>query len=109
MNRTTEGLDWIKSLNGTEWKVIMYLLERCDSMTQRVIISKKTRQIICESLKITRQYFYNVTASLEKKNFIRKESPSDYLINPDYFYKGGTGNLKEKRFRYAGVNPANNE
>lgn len=106
MHRTTEGIDWIFTFTGNELQMLMVLLEIEDNKTGIVSLSPLVRDHICFKFKMKSRMLRSIILELEKKNGLLKLSQSDFLLNPQLFYKGGTKVFKSKLETY---NKAKNE
>lgn len=104
MHRTTEGIDWIFTFTGNELQMLMVLLEIEDLKTGIVSLSPLTREHICSKFKMKSRMLRTIVLELEKKNGLKKLTQSDFILNPQLFYKGGTKVFKAKLRTYLDVN-----
>jgi hypothetical protein len=74
-------------LTGVEQTVMAMLCTRAKFDEGYVDVSRAVKEEMLEEADIKDSHFNNVTSSLSKKGFIRKEK-GRYHINPDYYWKG---------------------
>lgn len=96
MHRSTEGVDWILQFKGIELHMIVFLLELENIKTGIITVGKLQRDDILRKFGITLNYYNKVLGRLIEHKALVKLSPNDYLLNPCYFYKGGTKDWKIK-------------
>lgn len=102
MLRTTEGLEWARKLNSAvDWQMLVILSDKSDR-EGRIILTAPQRTEICAFYNITDKTFYNAITRLIQANFIKRISPMNYLINPEYFFKGSSTTLKQRISIYKG-------
>ena len=97
--RTTTGVEWIFDFTANELQFLMLLchLEDDEHIVRMTPLLKE--QILKDAnLKIT--MFKKIIKGLEDKNGITRISKSDIILNPRYFYKGGSKLVKEKILNY---------
>ena len=94
--RTTEGLKWISMFKGQELQMLMLLTHFENINTHIVSLSPLIREEIRSILKIKPSAFSNIIKELSNKKCLIKLSHSDLLLNPIYFYKGSSSNLKNR-------------
>ena len=95
-HRTTEGIEWICDFSGNEMKMLMILLEFENDKTMTVSLSKLEKDHILNLLNISKQYFYRVIKALIENDALVKLSSSDFVLNPMFFYRGGSLKWKGK-------------
>lgn len=96
MHRTTEGSDWVFDFTGNELKMLIVLLEIEDLKTGIVPLSRLTRTHLVEKFGKSDRYVRGILSALEGKNGLIKLSRTDILLNPSYFYQGGTKMFNRK-------------
>jgi hypothetical protein len=96
MHRTTEGVDWIFQFTGVELQMMIILLEIEDLKSGLVSLTPLMKKHIAEKFNKTDRYIREVISSLETKKALVKITTQDIILNPSYFYKGGTRQFKTK-------------
>lgn len=91
--RRTDGLRWINKFTFNEVKMLMLLGEFEDHQSHIVILSSSRRDAILEFLDISRQYFYRLVNSLVEKHALARLNRDELMLNPSYFYTGGSNGL----------------
>jgi len=104
MHRTTEGVDWIFQFTGNEIQMLVILLELEDNKTGIVSLSHLKKQHLLNKFQKTERYLRSILTSLEGKKALLKLSVNDILLNPTYFYKGGTKIFKAKLNKWKDLN-----
>ena len=96
MYRLTTGAEWILDFQGRELQLIMVLLHFEDMKTRIVPMSHLVRKSILELFKISSSTLSNMLRDMEDKGFLLKLSRNDLLLNPLYFYRGGSHDIKQR-------------
>lgn len=96
MYRTTQGLEWIKTFTGKEMQMMMLLNHIENVETHIVNLSPLIRQEIYEFFKIGKSTLSDIISRMEDKKFLIRLTNSDLMLNPSYFYKGGSKDLLKR-------------
>lgn len=96
MHRSTEGVDWVLKFKGIELQMVIFLLELENIKSGIITISSLQKQSLLDKFKISASYYHRIISNLIDSHTLVKLSPSDFLLNPCYFYKGGTKLWKSK-------------
>jgi len=96
MHRTTEGIDWVFGFTGNELQMLMVLLAIENPKNDLVEISMLKKEHLLKSFNFSKQMFNRILSSLEKKGALIRITNTDIMLNPSYFYQGGTVNWKVK-------------
>lgn len=96
MYRTTKGLEWIKTFTGKEMQMMMLLNHIENVETHIVNLSPLIRQEIYEFFKIGKSTLSDIISRMEDKKFLIRLTNSDLMLNPSYFYKGGSKDLLKR-------------
>ena len=96
MHRTTEGVDWIFTFTGIELQMMIVLLEIEDLKSGIVSLTPLMKKHISEKFNKSARYIREIISSLEIKDALYKITTQDIILNPSYFYKGGTKNFKSR-------------
>ena len=96
MHRTTSGLGWIKDFSGNEMKMLMLLLELEDIKSGVVSYSRLSREHLISFFGKSERHIASIIAALEAKKALVRLTQTDIVINPLFFYKGGTKNFKKR-------------
>lgn len=108
MARTTDALNWIYELTGNEIKTIIFFsdLEEIPKAEVKEVVlypCKYTlleRKRLAEILKCTDRYLRRVIQGLIDKGWLIKLTESDYLLNPNGFYKGSSKEIVGRIRKY---------
>lgn len=73
---------------GAEYKVLMWLWERSEFDTNKIIIVKAVKKEMENDLGIAFRTIVNSISSLTKKKLLLTTDRSVYYLNPKYFFKG---------------------
>lgn len=90
MCRTTDKLDWLQDLDGTEIKTLLYLLELETLKQHLVTLGPISRQELADFLKIKINRVSKILKSLEDKAFLIRLNNQELKLNPKGFYKGSS-------------------
>lgn len=100
MHRTAKningGIDWVFNFTGNELQMLMVLLAIENPKNDLVEISILKKEHLLKSFNFSKQMFNRILASLENKEALIRITNSDIMLNPAYFYQGGTKNWKIK-------------
>lgn len=92
-------------LGGIEIKTLTWLIINASTNSNRVIITKRIKELIAESMKISISAVNNSIPILCNKGILIKENKdikkrdASYLINPLYFWRGDRGS-RNKSLKY---------
>ena len=100
MVRTTEGLDWLFTLNANECKLILLLHKWSEASNGRISIAAWQKEFICEKLKIKANMISLVIRGLASKNCLLKIGNNDYVVNPAHVFKCSTSEVRERIREY---------
>lgn len=101
MHRTTEGVDWIFKFTGIELHMLVVLLEIETLNTGMVNLTPLVKKHLANKFEKSSRYIREVIASLESKDALVRVTGQDIVLNPSYFYKGGTKTFKNKMLMYS--------
>ena len=101
MHRTTEGVEWIFQFTGIELHLLVVLLEIETLNTGMVNLTPLVKRHLADKFDKTPRYIREVIASLEAKDALIRVTTQDLVLNPSYFYKGGTKTFKNKMIMYS--------
>lgn len=101
MHRTTEGVSWILNFTGIEIHMMVVLTELENTATDMVSLTPLVKKHLADKFDKTPRYIREVIASLEAKDALIRVTTQDLVLNPSYFYKGGTKTFKNKMLMYS--------
>ena len=101
MHRTTEGVSWILNFTGIEIHMLVVLTELENTATDMVSLTPLVKKHLADKFDKTPRYIREVIASLEAKDALIRVTTQDLVLNPSYFYKGGTKTFKNKMLMYS--------
>lgn len=96
LHRTTEGIDWIFNFTGNELQMLIVLLNLENLKSGTVEVGKLKKDHLIKLFGFSKEMFNRILRNLEKKEAVIKLSPSEFILNPSYFYQGGTASWKDK-------------
>lgn len=97
--RTTTGAEWVFNWTANELQFMIYLSTFEDEHGAIKYTSLVKKQLCTVSGK-TDRFIRTVIKSLEDKNGLVKLTTTDLVLNPRYFYRGGTKTIKDKIENY---------
>ena len=95
-HRTTEGIDWIYDFTGREIQVMITLLQYENLKTGIISFGAVARDYILDRMGLSLSQFNKTLKTLIDKNSIIKLSITEFIVNPKFFYQGGTARWKAK-------------
>jgi hypothetical protein len=91
---------WIMLFTGNEVQLLILLLAFENERTETIILTVNIRKRLAQLFGKSYRYVQRIMQQLEAKGALLRLSQDDMLVNPMYFYKGGTKNWKTKNERY---------
>ena len=73
---------------GAEYKVLMWLWERAEFDTNKIVVVKAIKKEMEKELGIAYRTIVNSITSLTRKNLLLNPDRSVYYLNPKFFFKG---------------------
>lgn len=73
---------------GAEYKVLMWLWERSEFDTNKIVVVKAVKKEMEQELGIAYRTIVNSITSLTRKNLLLNPDRSVYYLNPKFFFKG---------------------
>lgn len=90
------GFEWFKRFSALEIRTMVYLNEIRDPKERVSRLTTSGRLSLCSFAVLSRSSFYRVLRSLEKKHGIIKLNMDELIVNPSFFFRGGTINLRRE-------------
>lgn len=73
---------------GAEYKVLMWLWERAEFDTNKIVVVKAIKKEMESDLDVAYRTIVNSITSLTRKGLLLNPDRSVYYLNPKYFFKG---------------------
>ena len=108
-HRNTNGVDWIFKFTGIELHMLVVLLEIETLNTGMVNLTPLVKKHLANKFEKSSRYIREVIASLESKDALVRVTGQDIVLNPSYFYKGGTKTFKNKMLMYSNFKESKNK
>lgn len=96
MHRTTEGVEWVVEFQGKELQMLIVLNHFENVKTKIVNLSPLVRKELLSIFKITKSTLSNLFKNMENKRQLLRLTSNDILLNPSYFYKGSSADIKSR-------------
>jgi hypothetical protein len=96
MHRTTEGVEWVIEFQGKELQMLIVLNHFENVKTKIVNLSPLVRKELLSIFKITKSTLSNLFKNMEEKKQLLRLTSNDILLNPSYFYKGSSADIKHR-------------
>ena len=94
MHRSTEGIEWVIEFQGREIQMLMVLNHFENIKSKIVNLSPLLRKELMDKFKITKSTLSTLFKQMEDKKQLLRLTSNDILLNPSYFYKGSSSDLR---------------
>lgn len=90
MGRTTDGMEWLNLFSGDEIKLLIILTEMQDIKTRIVHFTPVNRHYAEKMMSLKSNSLSKMIKRLEDKQALIRQSRTELILNPTYFYKGSS-------------------
>jgi hypothetical protein len=94
--RMTNGIGWMKMFDLHEILLVTALGQYEDYKTHVIAFTTSVRKAACDFLKVSNRTMYRIINSLVGKHVIIKMTRDEFLLNPAYFFRGGSKELLKR-------------
>jgi DNA-binding MarR family transcriptional regulator len=78
----------ISNISPAEMKVLIAIVQRSEYNTNRIFLTKGVKDRIVNDTKLKYSTVHNSVSKLSQKDILIRETTSEYILNPKYFFKG---------------------
>lgn len=101
MIRITEGTEWMRIITSVnEFRLIAYMAGCSDNDSGEIVFGRTAREKASAQTGIGYGTLRNILSKLVAHGLVKRTGYATYIVNPRYFYKGASSNIKKRIEQY---------